>query len=76
MRIQSLTRHAGVSFNGGPGLVHLRASNADSRVLCAAWERLVANVLIPPVVKAGLRTRICWPAVVADAIGASPSPWP
>ncbi len=43
MRIQALTRHMGVSFNGGPGFVHLRAVNADSRVLCAAWARVVVD---------------------------------
>lgn len=41
MRIQALARHAGVSFNGGPGLVHLRAANVDSRVLLTAWETVV-----------------------------------
>ena len=44
MRLQSLARHAGVSFNGGPGLVHLRVTNADDRRLRASWERLVVSV--------------------------------
>ncbi len=43
MRMQSLTRHAGVSFNGGPGLVHLRVTNTDPRRLRASWERLVVS---------------------------------
>ena len=43
MRIQVLTRHAGVSFNGGPGYVHLRAANVDSRVLRSAWESVVVQ---------------------------------
>lgn len=43
MRIQALTRHAGVSFNGGPGFVHLRAANADPRVLRSAWESVVVQ---------------------------------
>src|SRR5688572_24610000 len=43
-RIQALTRHAGVSFNGGHGFVHLRAANADSRVLRSAWEQVVVDV--------------------------------
>lgn len=41
MRIEALTHHAGVSFNGGPGHVHLRAANADSRMLRSAWETVV-----------------------------------
>jgi hypothetical protein len=43
MRIQSLTRHAGVSFNGGPGFVHIRTANADPRVLRSAWDTVVAQ---------------------------------
>ena len=43
MRMQSLTRHAGVSFNGGPGLVHLRVTNADTRALRASWARIVVS---------------------------------
>jgi hypothetical protein len=43
MRIQALTRHAGVSFNGGPGYVHLRAANADPRVLRSAWDDVVVQ---------------------------------
>src|SRR5438045_3512119 len=43
MRIQPLTRHAGVSYNGGPGYVHFRAADADPRVLRSAWERVVVQ---------------------------------
>ena len=43
MKIRALTKHAGVSFDGGPELIHLRLANADSRLLRATWDRLVVE---------------------------------
>lgn len=68
MRIQAITRHAGVSFNGGPGLVHVRAANADPRVLRSAWEHVV--------VQSGLGGPLHIDSTTDDDVGASGAVFP
>jgi hypothetical protein len=43
-RVLAVTRHAGVSFNGRSGQVHLRIANEDSRVLSSTWDALIRSV--------------------------------
>ncbi len=42
-RVLAVTRHAGVSFNGRSGQVHLRIADVDSRVLSSVWDALITS---------------------------------